>query len=535
MKTVALPWEDGSSTVQYLSTLPITLRKHELDARFSKRIHIMQINRRRFLLSGSALASCAFSLPVGAVPVQEPKTWNASYDVVVVGAGAAGLSAACEAVKRKLSVCVLEKVGVVGGSSAICGGQWSVSGTREQKERGIQDSEELFVKDMLKTGQNQNDPELVKVFVRNSKAMYDWVTTDLRLRPATVTLAAGMSVPRAHTFKPAEIIMALKDWAEKRGAEIRESAPVERLLWDNRERRICGVKALVDGKERFIEAKKGVILAAGGFSRSPKLLKKYAPLLENAGVIAGVGTQGDGILMAQAYGADLVDTPYIKASYGFSLHATTIKDMSLIYYKGAVMVNKAGKRFVNESISYKLLADRSFAQPEGRSWLVFDNAIRKVAMKADPFQDGVLWKPIDEGKVPDYVFEGATLEEAAKKAGLPPEAVAATVKKYNEAIDKGGDEMGRTSLSSGYGKPVKIEHGPFFVFPATGAMIGTYCGVKITPQAQVSDVFGVPIRNLYAAGEMTGGVHGAAYMTGTAFGKALAFGKVAADSIADRA
>ena len=180
-----------------------------------------------------------------------------------------------------------------------------------------------------------------------------------------------------------------------------------------------------------------------------------------------------------------------------------------------------------------MLGDAALNQKDGASYLVFDEAIR-VRQMAHRSQDRALFSPIDEGKKLDYVFSGKTVEEAAAKAGLPGEVVAATVKKYNEDISATGrdSEFGRETLTSGFGKPVKIEKGPFYVMPATAVLIATYCGVCINPKAQVIDVFGKPIGNLYAAGEVTGGVHGAAYMTGTAWGKAMAFGCRAVKSIA---
>ena len=148
--------------------------------------------------------------------------------------------------------------------------------------------------------------------------------------------------------------------------------------------------------------------------------------------------------------------------------------------------------------------------------------------------DKVLWSPVDEGKKDlDWLFQGNTVEEVAKKAGLDPAKVKETVERYNANVAKGNDpDFGRNSLSSGFGKPEKIENGPFYIFPSVPVMIGTYCGLKVTPKAQVLDVFGNRINGLWAAGELMGGVHGAAYMTGTAFAKAQAFGRIAVRDIA---
>lgn len=491
----------------------------------------MQISRRTFINSAIAAAG-SISTAVFAVPTEADK-YDQSYDIVIVGAGGAGLAAASEASRAGQKVLVIEKEPIVGGSSTICGGKWAVSGSELQAKQGVKDSEDLYIKDMLETGKHKNDPALVKAFVEENNKMWKFVHQEGKIEPLALNLAGGQSVPRSLVVKPSEVIAFLRKDAVDHGAKIVTKMKAERLLWDDKNKKISGVRATRNGKTIEIEAKKGVILAAGGFSRNPELLKKYAPQLEHAAVIAGLGTQGDGIKMAQAYGADMIDTNYIKATYGFAPTAKTIAAKSNSQYMGAIAINKLGKRFGNESVSYKTFADWAFEQPEGKSFLILDDKIRKEAAKKNPTQDGYLWNPIDKGEKPDYVFIGNSIEEAAQKAGLDPKAVAETVKRYNGFVDSGKDEdFGRQGLASGKSKLVKIDQAPFYIFPATGAMIATYCGVKIDPQARVIDVFNEPIKNLYAAGEMTGGVHGASYMNGTAFSKAMAFGRIAARSAA---
>lgn len=198
------------------------------------------------------------------------------------------------------------------------------------------------------------------------------------------------------------------------------------------------------------------------------------------------------------------------------------------YYDGAIIVNSDGKRFVNESLSYKLLADAALAQKDPNNFQLFDEPLR-VAMRDKSAKYKKLLSPMDNGGETDYCLRGDTLEEAAKKAGIPPEALTATVERYNQAVDSGKDtEFGRTSLTSGFGKLVKIEKGPFYLYRSRGRIIATYCGLRIDPKGEVVDVFGEPIRGLWACGEVCGGVHGAAYMTGTAVCKAMAYGRIAA-------
>lgn len=493
----------------------------------------MSISRRSFLKSSFAAAAAGTGAIANAMPVIAPQKFTESYDIVIVGAGGAGLAAACEAVDKKLSVVVLESQAFVGGSSTICGGAYSAADTYLQREKGIKDNDGLFVKDMMKTGQYQNDENLVRAFVKESKKQFDWLVAH-GVKPNTVTTASGMSVPRAHGFNPSEVIKVMRDFAVKGGAKILLNTAGDRLLCSSDGKKIVGVKAINKGKEFFIEAKKGVLLSAGGFSRNPDMLAQYAPPMKKASTIAGMGTNGSGIKMALAYGAEMIDTAYIKATYGFKVNPKSIaRDFSIIYYSGAIMVNSDGARFVNESLSYKLLGDRALEQKDGKSWLIFDEKMRKHASSTNNW-DKVLWFPVDEGKKDlDWLFQGNTIEEAAKKAGLDPAKVKATVDRYNANVAKGNDpDYGRNSLSSGFGKPEKIENGPFYIFPSVPVMIGTYCGLKVTPKAQVLDVFGNRINGLWAAGELMGGVHGAAYMTGTAFAKAQAFGRIAVRDIA---
>ncbi|WP_301097398.1 FAD-dependent oxidoreductase [Turicimonas muris] len=460
--------------------------------------------------------------------------FDKEYDVVVVGGGGAGLAAACRAGELGLKAIVLEKTGLLGGSSLLCGGQFSTFGTDLQKAKGKTDTADIFYNDMIKTGKGMNDPKVVRAFVNMSKIQYDFLTKTLDVHPRGVMAASGMSVPRSHTFKPPEVIKALTKYAKDRGVEIVLNANANRLVTECGTGRVIGVKATINKKDVVLGATKGVVLAAGGFSRNPELLAKFNPIMAKADAISGGGTQGDGILMAQAIGADTLDTTYIKASYGFKLKPTIIQDMSLITYSGAIMINKEGRRFTDESQSYKLQGDASLAQTDGYSYQVFDKNILDYDLKNDTQGVEMMTALTNDPAGQKWVYFGETIEEAAKKAGLDPKQVKETVEKYNKGIKEGKDEFGRTSLTSGFGKPVPLEKGPFYIMPTTAALIGTYCGLKINEKAQVINVFGEVIPALYAAGELTGGVHGAAYMTGTAFGKAICFGRIAIDSIAGK-
>lgn len=489
------------------------------------------VSRRSLLATSIGTGLASLALPAAAAPVAVPQKWDATYDIVILGAGGAGLSAACAARENNLKTVVLEKNAFPGGSSLICTSMYSAAGTDMQKEKGVQDSEALYEKDMLKLGGNFNDEEVVHAFVHAAKVQYDWMRK-IGLKPRELAIGAGMSAPRGHVFTAPKVIEAMYDYATKHGAEIRLNTPAQHLVWDPKVRRVLGVIAKgKDGASLAIRATKGVLIATGGFARSPKLLRKFSPYLKNCDILAASGSTGDGLLMALEIGSDFRDTAFIKATYGSKPGITSVTEMTTIYYSGAILVNKAAKRFVDESQTYMTLSDAAMKQPETASYIVFDTNILNAAMK-EP-QGRELFEMIPKGKVPSYVFAGQTIEEAAKKAGLDPAALKSTVQKYNSDVDKGADsEFGRKHLEEGIGKLVKIEKGPFYIFPSSSVIFGTYCGIRINGKAEVVDVFDKVIPGLYAAGETTGGVHGDNYMSGSGYAKALSFGRLAATSIA---
>lgn len=278
-----------------------------------------------------------------------------------------------------LKTIVLEKTGLLGGSRLLCGGQFSTFGTDLQKAKRKTDTADIFYNDMIKTDKGMNDPKVVRAFVDMSKIQYDFLTKTLDVHTRGIMAASSMSVPRSHTFNPPEVIKALTKYAKVRGVEIVLNAKANRLVTECGTGRVIRVKATINKKDVVLDATKGVILAAGGFSRNPELLVKFNPIMAKADVISGDGTQGDGILMA----ADTLDTTYIKASYGFKLKPTIIQDISLITYSGTIMINKEGTRFTDEAQSYKLQGDASLAQTDGYSYQLFDKNILDYDLKND--------------------------------------------------------------------------------------------------------------------------------------------------------
>lgn len=483
---------------------------------------------RRDFVKVTALGVGATALFSGldprAIMAKVPKKWDQEVDILVVGAGGAGLAAAAMASSAGKSVLVLEKTPTVGGSSIICGGALAFAGTDMQAAENVKDSTDLFYKDMMTVGENVNVPVLVKAYMDNQLETYNWLKK-LGVRFQKLGIASGMSVPRSHYVSPPDVIKVLSDAAKAKGAKILMETGAARLIQDEKTGNIRGVLAERKGKKYNYGARKGVILTSGGFSLNKELLAKFVPPMAKAKAIVGRGSNGDGLKMAWAYGADIQDMPYIKATFGFATNAESIKDFALVFYHGAIIVNKEGKRFVNESKSYKLVGDAALLQTDAVGLQIFDSAIR-AATEKDPLS------PVDALEKKGVIYSAPTLAELAQKVGVPPGALEDTVKDYNANVDKGVDpQFGRTTLVSAYGKPVKIEKPPFYAFPSNAVILGTYGGILINSKAQVVDVFGNVVPRLYAAGEITGGVHGAAYMTGTAFGKALIFGRLAAKNL----
>lgn len=480
---------------------------------------------RRDLLKGAIGVTAAAGL-LGATRTEasaQVKKWNFETDVVVLGAGGGGLMAAVEAATAGAKVVLLESMPVIGGSSVICGGGLTFAGTDFQQEHGYKDSNELLYKDLMHVGKNRNVPEMVKIYVNNQLDTYKRLK-QLGLKFLIITSAEG-SVPRMHQMKPTEMIGILKKEADRLGVRtMMETAGSELVTGPTG--RIIGVKASRGGKEMTIRAKKGVVVATGGFSNNPGMLENFRINFSKVKSMAGLGSKGDGIKMLWKQGAYMVDLPSIKATYSVAAKSKP-GDMMMgtMYRQGAIIVNKTGKRFVNESIGHKDIPEFVLAQQDAAAFMVYDSRIAPEAVKA---RGTITLKDLERWSV-----KGDTIEQVAAAAGLPVQTVKETVERYNGFVAAGKDtDFGRAALTGPIGKMVKIEAPPFYIFEGVSAILGTYCGALTNDRAQVLDVYGRVIPGLYAAGEVLGGVHGDGYIGGTAMGKALIFGRLAGRYVA---
>ncbi len=376
-------------------------------------------------------------------------------DVIVIGGGAAGWSAALAATQTGARVTLFEKLPESGGSSALSGGCLAFAGTDLQAAQGVKDSPDLLYRDLVEVGQGVNDPQLVRTYCDAQLGTAEWLgQAGVRFSPVIET-ASGQSVPRVHTVDPADMVRTLKAAAEKSGLLDYRAAKAVSDLETDEAGRVCGVR-LSDGST--LAGRKGVILASGGFAKNHELLMQYAPHYAEAVFVAGAGSQGDGLRMGRELGADLRDMDYVKGTFG--KHPTDeTNDHSLqAVYKGAIAVNQDGQRFVNESISYKLLGDAVMAQPWHTGYQIMDQGIFETGDDRVRILD--FGRRLEEGLF--YVAD--SLEELARQIEIEPDMLVATVDRYNSYVDAGHDpEFGRTNLVHKHGELRRIETAPFYV------------------------------------------------------------------------
>lgn len=452
-------------------------------------------------------------------------------DLVVAGGGLAGHCAALQAAERGASVLLLEKTGRYGGSTTHSSGSFAFAGTQAQRDAGFEDSPENMEADIMRASGNLADPALVSLYMERQAEAYEWLRAHgVVFHP--VTLSSNQGVPRTHATDPSQLMDALHAAVEA-NASIHYVSNAAIAALRQHEGRVAEVEVSVDGKRHAVRSRAGVILATGGFSRNAELIAKFAPKMSRAMRLGGEGNDGDGLLLAWKLGADVVDMPYVNGTFGISLNhypeerppAADEALLRLAIYRGGIAVNKNAQRFADESISYKVLGELCLDQPGGVGFQIWDQNIMDQSVPAPNATD--FKSAFDKG----LVKRADDIAALARAVGLDEAQLVQTVERYNKDVQAGGDTVfGRTTLGKGWGKLVRIDRAPFYIYPCTTAILATYCGVKVTRGMGVVDVLGKPIAGLYAAGEMVGGFHGSGYMSGSSLSKSVIFGRVAVDT-----
>ena len=446
------------------------------------------------------------------------------FDLIVLGAGLAGVCSALQAASAGAHVLLIEKQERIGGSSVMSGGCLAFAGTDIQRSHGVEDSSDLLFEDLREVGKLENVEAVVRAYTDHQLETYEWLKANGVEFSDALETASGQSAPRVHNVDPADMVRRLASLCENSGkVTLLRSARAERLLRSSGDARVNGVLISHDGTSREFRATRGVVLTTGGFCRNRELVHRFAPQYDEAFFIGGDGNVGDGLRMAWALGADFRDMAYIKGTFGKHPVDETNHHSCLAVYKGAIAVNQDGKRFVDESLSYKLLGDAVMAQPYHTGYQILDQDIFEGGDNRVRILD--FERRLEEG----LMIQADSLEKLAQLIEVPSAVLLATIERYNQSVAAGKDEeFGREHLVHKYGTLRRIERPPFYAYPSTAVVFGTYCGLTVDAHMRVLDVFGEPIPGLFAAGEVVGGLHGAAYMTGSALGKAAIFGRIAA-------
>lgn len=449
-------------------------------------------------------------------------------EVIIVGGGLAGHCAAWEAAGQGCSVLMLEKGQDFGGSSSAGPGVFIFAGTDDQNAQGIHDSTEQLRADLLHAGGGKAKPELIEKYLALQLDTYRWFR-EQGFKFDTVVQSAYSSVPRSHPLKAALVVeqlhqrlLQLENFAYLCGT------PVRRLTAGSN--RIDGVEAEHEGRILRISARKGVVLTTGGFARSDRLLEKFAPAYLKAVRGGGIHNEGDGLTMAWEHGADVLDTGYITGSFGAASMELRAKaglnepdDAYLLepWYKGGIVVNRQGSRYVNEEISYKLIGAKCLEQEDPVSFAIFD----QTAMDRS---QAIVGRDLKRFFELGLIHSAPDLDALASMAGIDAGNLNATVERYNGFVASGVDsDFGRQHLIGSSGQLSRIDKAPYYAYPTTTVMLSTFAGLAVDANMQVLAVFDRRIDGLYAAGEVIGGFHGKVYMSGTSLGKSAIFGRLA--------
>ena len=486
-------------------------------------------------------------------------------DVVVVGAGGAGMTAAISAAADGLKVVVVESQAMVGGNSVRATGGMNAAKTPLQDKNtfgesagvektlaaaegyadnetitalaatvseqweaykanpeGYFDSVELMELDTMIGGKGINNPELVKTLCSNTADSIVWLDS-VGASLTSVGAFGGASVKRIHRPVNAEgktlsvgayIVPILEKNLQDAGVEIILNTTVDTILTDTNGA-ACGVSGVANDGSKLTVNADAVILTTGGFGANLDMVVSYKPELAGFMTTNAAGIQGQGIKMAEALGAATVDMNQIQ------IHPTVEANTAALITEGlrgdgAILVNAEGKRFFDEVSTRDKVSAAEIAQPGSYSYLIVDQAMADAS--------NVIQGYIKKG----FTTQGETYEELAKALGMDEAAFAETMNTWNGYVEAKNDpDFGRTSFAN------PLNTAPYYAIKVTAGVHHTMGGLKINPAAEVLTEDGSAIAGLFAAGEVTGGVHGANRLGGNAVADFVVFGRIAAQSAAD--
>lgn len=462
------------------------------------------------------------------ISLVEMLNWDAEFDVVIVGSGFAGLAAAVEAKNADASVIIIEKRQTCGGNSIMSDGLLAVAGTPVQQKEGIEDSPELMYQDMLKAGRNYNNPQLARIVAEQSNLTLKWLINDIGVQlKDRVDQSGGHSVPRTHTpynTSGTAIIKPFVTKAKELGIEIKTQTFLTRLLQDQ-DGAVKGVeinKHNHNEATQYIRAKKGVVLATGGFAGDVKLRTHQDPrLTQDIDDTNRSHSTAEALLEAMNVGADSVHLDWIQVApwtspdeRGYGI-APLFSSYTVFPY-GVLIDPATGKRFVNELADRKTRTDAMLKLSQPCIGIADTQGMANSGQNIDPYL---------KRKV---VRKFSNLEDLSTAYGLSCQVLRETLNCYNNYIENLLDEEFNKPIRE-YSQPIQPPYYAVRLWPKVHYTMG---GLKINSQAQVMGLDNQPIQGLYAAGEVTGGIHGISRLGACAVTECLVFGRIAGKNVA---
>ena len=450
-------------------------------------------------------------------PTQSADHLSDSYDLVIIGSGGTGLSAAIQAQQYGLNVAILEKNEKLGGNTTRASSGMNAAESVVQARLGVADSMDTFYQETLKGGGYMNDRDMLHFFVEHAPLAISWLE-DLGIKVDDLTVTGGMSKKRTH--RPASmapigaflVTNLLKLAADKNIPIFNESKVTKLLKSENGE--IVGVE--VNGAKK-VNAK-AVLLATGGFGASKDLIAKYRPDLKDYRTTNQPGATGDGLKLADKVGAQLEQLELVQ------VHPTVQQDTDHAFLigeavrgEGAILIDHQGKRFVNELNTRKIVSNAITATPEHSAYLIFDQSVRD-RVKAIEFYDSI-----------GLVVHGKNIVDLAQNIKVDSKNLEKTINDWNQAVESHDDEkFGRTT-----GMDRTLSQAPYYAIHIAPAIHYTMGGIHINAHTEVYDTNGNLIPGLYAAGEVAGGLHGNNRIGGNSIAETVVFGREAGKKIAE--
>lgn len=441
-----------------------------------------------------------------------------SYDIIIVGAGGAGMTAALEAKAKGLNPVIFEKMPVAGGNTTKASSGMNASETKFQKEQGIEDNNDLFYEETLKGGHGTNDKEMLRFFVDNSASAIEWLDT-MGIRLNNLTITGGMNEKRTHRPEDGSavgqyIVDGLLKNVQEKDIPLFINAEVKGIT--EKDGVVNGVDVLFNQTDEKTITAKSVIVTTGGFGSNMDMIKEVRSDLGDYVTTNQAGSTGDGIKMIEKLGGVTVDLEQIQ------VHPTVQQEESYLIGEavrgeGAIMVSAEGKRFTNELDTRDKVTAAINELPEKSAYLVFDSGVKSRA------------KAIEQYEKIGFVLEGETIETLAEKMNVASDELKVTLDTWNKAVTNKDDQaFGRTT-----GIENDLANAPYYAIKIAPGIHYTMGGVKINTNTEVLNAEGQPIPGLFAAGEVTGALHGENRIGGNSVAEIIIFGRQAGVKSAD--